>query len=105
MCSGLVQTLKTSARGAAKVRVIVRTRSGASVPESVSAVISLPSCVLRLQVDQRLAVLHVERDRDVLVRNHPPAVELPVADGHAYPHVHLFSVRLRSTYPVEALRE
>src|SRR4029450_7812505 len=61
---------------------------------------------LRLQVDCRsAAAVHVERHRDVLVRDHPLAVGLAEANGRAPPDIRFFAARPRSAEPVEAVAE
>ena len=69
-------------------------------------IIEPPRCsfeLLRLEIKRRFAALHVEGHREVLMRNHPLAVDLAEAYGRAHPHIDFPSVGLRSAEPVKAV--
>ena len=61
------------------------------------------SDLLRLEVHRRsVGPIHVEGHRDMLVRDHPLAVDLAIANGRAHPDV---GFRAVGPFPVIRLRQ
>ena len=50
------------------------------------------SGALWLQIERRSAALHIERHRIMLMRDHPLALNLAIANGGTPPHVNVLSV-------------
>jgi hypothetical protein len=59
---------------------------------------------LRLEINRRsITAVHMKRHRDMLVRDHPFAIDLAEANGHAHPNVGFRAVCPFSGDSVEAV--
>src|SRR5262245_65427568 len=61
--------------------------------------------VLRLEVEQRLVGLHIDRHRDMLMRDLPGVCNLAEAHRHPHPRLCVFPRGPRTPDPVQAVTE